>query len=100
MSHLANYSNQRVLDKYKVWDAANPEFYPMFVKFAQVLAQRGYRRLSAALIFERIRWERMTSTLVSADFAINDNFRAVYARRFMDDHPQYGDLFQLKSARP
>lgn len=81
---------------YKEWDAANPHFYPLFVRFSRQLAARGYRNIGVALIFERIRWESMIRTTETDEYKLNNNFRSIYARRFMADYPELNGFFRTR----
>lgn len=80
---------------YMAWDAANPHFWPMFERFTLELAGRGYRQLSAKLIFERIRWESMIQTR-GEEWKLNNNYTAFYARRYMQAHPEHGQMFSTR----
>lgn len=86
---------------YLAWDADNPHFYPLFVRFAKQLADRGHRNLSSKLLFERIRWESLVRFKAGEgeDWKLNNNYTPIYARRFMAEHPRYGDLFRLRELR-
>lgn len=90
-----HYTNHRVFRRYERWDEENPQFYPMFCRFTLDLIQRGRDRISAAWIFERIRWESMLQTS-DKDFKLNNDFRAIYARRFMFDYPHHTGVFELR----
>jgi hypothetical protein len=90
------YHNPPVFRRYDAWDKENPSFYPMFCRFAFRAIQSGKKRLSAALIFERIRWEMEIETQGGDDFKLNNNFRAIYARRFMFDYPNHDGLFEVR----
>lgn len=83
---------------YREWDTKNPHFYPLFERFTIQLAERGHRNLSSKLIFERIRWESMIRT-VGEEWKLNNNYTPIYARRFMRDHPRFGELFRLRELR-
>ena len=72
----------------------NPEVYEMFVLFSKQAAKRN-NHYSARGIFHRIRWE----TSVNSDdreFKLNDIWTAYYARKFMEDYPQYKGFFRLR----
>lgn len=96
---LFGYDRTPALSKmfadYKKWDEKNPHFYPLFERFALQLADRGHRQIGVALIFERIRWESMIRT-DGEPWKLNNNYRAIYARRFMRDHPRFDELFRLR----
>jgi len=67
--------------KFNEFDRDNPQVWNLFVTFANVLVGRGYSMLSSKLIFERIRWETAIQTK-DADFKLNNNFTAYYARKW------------------
>ena len=73
----------------------NPGFYVLFCKLAHEALQAGRRRLSANMIFERIRWE----TTLSPDedqYKVNNNYRAYYSRLFMIDKKRPG-VFETRT---
>jgi len=85
-------------DKFDAWDAENPEVYKLFCKFTLQAAARGHKRLSAWMIVNRIRWE--TSVVTSGnDYKVSNDFIALYARKFMKEHPQYEGFFSLKTMK-
>ena len=64
----------------------NPHVYEMFKRFAFDAIEAKLKTLSANFIFERIRWE--TDVVTKGDqFKLNNNYRAYYARMFMDQYP-------------
>ena len=85
-------------EKYKEWDARNPQFYPLFCQFTSQLLERGWANIGVALIFERIRWESMTTT-VGEPFKLNNNYKSIYARRFMRDFAQHDGCFRLRELK-
>ncbi len=87
-----------MFESYQKWDDANRHFYPLFVRFTLQLADRGHRNIGVALIFERIRWESMIRT-VGEEWKLNNNYRSIYARRFMRDYPHLDGLFRLRELR-
>ena len=56
------------------FDMDNPNVWEMFLRFTDQLVSRGYKRLSASLVTERIRWETTIVTRGSA-FKICNNHR-------------------------
>lgn len=96
--YAATPALSEIFAAYQKWDAANPHFYPLFVRFALQLAERGYRNLSSKLIFERIRWESMIRT-TGEEWKLNNNYTPIYARRFMRDHHNLDGLFRLRELR-
>jgi hypothetical protein len=73
----------------------NPQVYDLFKRYAFQLIEAGVRHTSVALIIERIRWESAIST-TDQQYTVSNNFRADYARLFMQEHPQFRDFFTVK----
>jgi hypothetical protein len=87
-------------DRFKAWDAANPDFYHLFCKFANDLLATGRTQIGARVIVERIRWESMFMPAAkSGGFKINDHYTPHFARKFMDDHPLVGPVFSSRTLR-
>lgn len=82
--------------EYLAWKAKNPNVYQLFVQFALQMATR--RRFGIGLITERVRWE-MAFQYPSADFKINNNFRAYIACDLIDDHPNLAGKLELRRVR-
>lgn len=85
--------------EFKAFDENNPHVYRLFVRFAKEAIARGRRNLSVALIVERIRWETMVTTQAPDGFKINNNFRAAYARKFEQDHPEFKGFFRTRHSQ-
>ncbi len=84
-------------ERFDEYDRTNPHIYSMFVRFAKEAAASGRKRAGVALIIERMRWETTISARYD-DFKINQNYAAFYARKFMQDYPQYLGFFTLRSS--
>lgn len=81
--------------KFLDFDKENPEVYEMFCRFSFQAMQRGHKRLSAWMVANRIRWETSIET-TGSDFKLSNDFIALYARKFMEDHPQHEGFFKTK----
>lgn len=91
-------SRKRLLtnaDYFKVYHAENPHIYEAFKSYSFQLIASGTEKLSAYLIFERMRWESIVSG--KQVWKLNNNYRPYYARLFMQDHPEYEGLFTLRT---
>lgn len=84
-------------EKFEKFDSENPGVYFLFKRFANDLINLGRKKLSAALIVERIRWEVNISTVSDDVFKLSNNHTAFYARKFMNDHQEYGDIFRTRA---
>ena len=77
----------------------NPKVYKYFKEYFFYLHKRkGWQKVSAKLIIERIRWEVLITTK-DPEFKINNNFTAHYVRLFIQDHPEYERCFELRSVK-
>jgi hypothetical protein len=73
--------------EFEAFDAANPEVWRLFCRFAAEAVAAGNLTLSASLIFERIRWETLVVTrgageVAAVELKLNNNHRAYYARKY------------------
>lgn len=75
----------------------HPEVYELLKRFALEALAAGRKKLSIALLAERVRWE--TSVVGGKEFKLNNNHRSFYARMFMDDHPQYEGFFRTRQQK-
>lgn len=82
-------------DYFKVYHAENPDIYEAFKMYAFQLLASGVVRLSAYLIFERMRFESLVSG--SNRWRLNNNYRPYYARLFMQDFPEYEGVFEIRA---
>lgn len=86
---------RRAFDEF---DKANPRVWSLFVSFANEAVAAGVKTLSASLIVERIRWEVMMQTQADDGFKINNNYRAFYARKYMEAYPHRAGMFKTRKA--
>jgi hypothetical protein len=76
----------------------SPEVYSTLVELARRWVQAtGRNRLGIATLYERARWELALATS-DADFKLNNDYRAFYARLIMLQEPDLADLFELRSS--
>ncbi len=75
----------------------HPDVWDLFTQFTFDRIHRGFRHYSVNAIFERIRWEvDNAGGDGKAQFKLNNNYRAFYARRFMKMHPQHEGFFRTR----
>lgn len=72
---------------------ANLEIWRLFVRFADTVTERGYKKFSARTIIERIRWETNLETK-GEPVKINNDYTPYYARLYM--LYRKSDLFKLR----
>lgn len=88
---------ETLAEKFQKFDYENPGVYFLFKRFSNDLIQIGRKKLSASLIVERIRWEVNISTKSDDSFKLSNNHTAFYARKFMQDFPQHGEIFRTRT---
>lgn len=77
-----------IQQKFEEFHANNPQVYQAFRDLAIQVKKSGKNEFSSAMIFERMRWTQMIETEGGDGYKINNNFRAYYARKLMDDDPE------------
>ena len=83
--------------QFQEYDQNNPHVWHLFKRFAKEALDAGHKVLSASLIVERIRWEVNVVTYSNDPFKVNNNHRAFYSRKFMTEHPEYGNVFRTRT---
>lgn len=91
-------------EKFQAFHKANPEVFEKFKQFANELLMRGHRRMSGALIIERVRWEAITGRFASGTFAmesfkINNNFTALYVRKLVVEDLAFTGRFETRKRK-
>ena len=79
------------------YDQARPEVWEAFKRYTLQAVSAG-RRMGAKAVAERVRWE-MAVEKGDDGFRLNNNAVAFYARRFMAQFPQHGEVFRLRERR-
>ena len=74
----------------------HPEVWDLFVQFTNEMIERGFNNYSCKAIFERIRWEKDAGGDGTTQFKLNNNYTALYARRFMKMYPEYEGFFRTR----
>ena len=63
------------------------------------LRERGRKRYGIATLFEVLRYRSDLTTTGSGGFKLNNDFRALYARRLMDNEPELVGFFSTRKRR-
>ena len=74
----------------------NPHIYEKFCKYSFEALRAGKDKFSAWLVTNRIRWDEEVHTKTDEKFKISNDFIALYARKFMKDHPQHQGFFRIR----
>lgn len=84
-----NYS----FDKYH---KENPHIYKTFCQVTFETINKGFKNYSANGVFEVMRWQRGETG--NDEYKVNNNYRAFYARKFMEEHPQHSGFFRIRKS--
>ena len=77
--------------------AEHPEVYHQLVRLARTWTSHGHAKLGIATLFEKLRWEWHVAGLTDRDgFKLNNNYRALYARKIMDENADLAGLFDIR----
>ena len=76
----------------------NQHVYAKLVFYARQFA-RVHKHGSINLLFERVRWDYLTSTATADGFKLNNNHRAFYARLIEEREPDLANFFRMRQQR-
>ena len=77
----------------------NPSVYETFKNFTLRAIAKGFKHCSADFIFHVIRWETGQSDERQEPFKVNNNYTSLYARMFINEHPQHKEFFRLRKSK-
>ncbi|HEX8851235.1 MAG TPA: hypothetical protein VF761_17045 [Gemmatimonadaceae bacterium] len=87
-------------EAYEEFHRNNPRVFDELVKLAREAQAAGAKHYGIAALFEVLRWHRLKSGEVIPDddgFKLNNNLRAVYARKIMEAHPELAGFFRTRA---
>lgn len=83
-------------ERFEAFHADNPHVYRTLVHLArQWISVTGRRKIGLQALYERARWEIAIQT-TDADFRLNNNYAAYYARLIMHQEPDLDGIFELR----
>lgn len=80
---------------FQQYDQSNKHIYELYKMIAIRMAKEGRRQIGSKYIFEQMRYEYSFRSN-NDPFKVNNNMAPHYARKFVLEHPQYGNLFKFK----
>ena len=75
----------------------HPDVWDLFVRFSFEKIRQGFPHYSADSVMHRVRWE--TGAGDSEGWKINNNYVALYARRFMRAYPAHRGFFRTRKQK-
>jgi len=94
----AELNGKTIREGFKEFDKANPHVYREFEKQAIIAIQKGRKKISAKMLVNWIRWNEFLRTS-DENFKINDAYHSYYSRLFIEKHPEYDGVFELRKLR-
>lgn len=91
-------ADPQLISRFKAFDEANPQVYEEFCHLAQLVRKAGKKRYGAWALLNVIRWNRDISTRGDL-FKINNDFVALYARKYLKEHPKEEGFFSLREMK-
>ena len=91
---LYDDASQTLLREFIRYDMENPQLYRLLYRFAEeAWASGGRPPFSIDRIYNRARWYALVET-DGDDFTLNQNYRSLYGRRLIYEHPdKFGNGF-------
>ena len=87
-------------EKFEDFHAHNPQVFAELEKLAQVMIQKGRKKIGIGLLFEVLRWEfYMNTDDPNSEFKLNNNYRSHYARLLIERNPELTDALELRHLR-
>jgi hypothetical protein len=90
-----------IYSRFKKFHANNPHVYENLVRMAREFRRKGSnhnRKLGIGMLYEVLRWNYYLSTEGEEEFKLSNDFRAVYARKIMENEPDLSDAFNTKQS--
>ena len=80
------------------FDARHPQVYELFRKLVLEARAAGVTKIGAKAVAERLRWEYQRE-IKRGDFAINNNYTALWARRLAAEHEECATMFKFRERK-
>lgn len=87
---------EKTLKRFKDFHFKNPHVYQEFKKLAFQMRKTGRTRYSAETIVNVLRWHTDLKTTGDV-FEINNDFRSIYCRLLVYNHPEFDGFFEFRS---
>lgn len=84
-------------EAFEEFHRANPKVFSGLVDLAREAKERGAQHYGIAALFEVLRWNSGKITPDDDGYKLNNNLRAVYARRIMAAHPELDGFFRTRA---
>lgn len=88
-------SKETITARFEKFHNKNPHIYKHLLDMTNQLKEKGHDRIGISMLYEVLRWKSMIRT-TGEDYKLSNDFRAHYARKIMNEHPELDGIFQLR----
>jgi hypothetical protein len=93
---MFEFTHDRIELEFKEFHLEHPEVYNELVKLARTWQSNGSDKLGIATLFEVLRWNSHLNPERDSGYKLNNNYRALYARKIMEQEPDLNGLFEIR----
>lgn len=83
-------------EQWAIYHTEHPEVYRELERMTQEMVDRGRTKLSIKTLVEVLRWNYYMRTDANYEFKVNNSHSAFYSRLLMAEHPEWGNIFELR----
>jgi hypothetical protein len=87
-----------IQERFEAFHEANPWVLDRLAHMTRDWLARGHQRVGIGMLFEVLRYDYSVATH-GDDFKLNNSLRSRYARRLIEDHPEWQDAFETRRLR-
>ena len=87
-----------IAEHFEAFIEQRPDVYDLLVRLARDVKRRGVSDYGMKAVFERARWHFRIEK-GEADFKLNNNYTALFARRIMEREPDLAGFFKTRERR-
>jgi hypothetical protein len=81
--------------RFEDYHRQHPEVYRLYVQYARIAREKGYKRIGIGFLTEIIRWQEGIAK--TERFAISNDYRSRYARFIMANEIDLCDFFSTRN---
>ncbi|MCX4666428.1 hypothetical protein OG453_07065 [Streptomyces sp. NBC_01381] len=87
-----------IQERFEAFHRLNPWILEQLEVLTADCVDRGLRRVGIGMLFEVLRWQYGRATR-GEPWKLNNDFRSRYARRLLEQHPEWLPLFETRQLR-
>ena len=76
-------ADPKLVERFRKYHSENPVVWTRFKHYTDLVYKTGKRKFSAWAVMNRVRWEQDMEKPLNQEFAISNDFIALYARVMM-----------------